>query len=163
MNNKENVINEMYKRVESEADRYFIPAKEKEDIYSKHSRLRVCAYCRVSTDNEAQVSSFELQQEHYQNLVGTHPNWDLQHIYADEGISGTSLKKRDEFNAMIEACRAGKYDLIVTKSVSRFARNLIDCVTLVREFKEQNPPVSESYSRRKTLTRCKSGASSSLR
>lgn len=138
---REDQVNEIYRKVETEAGGYFIPAKGKEDIYSKNIRLRVCAYCRVSTDNDAQMSSFELQQEHYQNLVGSHPNWDLQHIYADEGISGTSLKKRDEFNAMIAACRAGQYDLIVTKAVSRFARNLIDCVSLVRELKAQNPPV----------------------
>ena len=65
----------------------------------------------------------------------------MKHIYADEGISGTSLKKRDEFNKMIAACRAGEYDLIVTKSVSRFARNLVDCVSLARELKNQNPCV----------------------
>ncbi len=122
-------------------DAVYIPAKQREDIYSKNTKLRVCAYCRVSTDNEAQLSSFELQQEHYQNLVGQHPNWDLQHIYADEGISGTSMKKRDQFNAMIQACREGRYDLIVTKAVSRFARNLLDCISLVRELKSQNPPV----------------------
>lgn len=139
--NRQETINELYKKVENEAGGYFIPAREKEDIYSRNTRLRVCAYCRVSTDNDAQLTSFELQQKHYQNLVGSHPNWDLQHIYADEGISGTSLKKRDEFNAMIAACREGKYDLIVTKAVSRFARNLIDCVSLVRELKAQNPPV----------------------
>lgn len=141
MTSRQDQINDLYKRVENEAGGLFIPAKEKEDIYNKNTRLRVCAYCRVSTDNDAQMSSFELQQEHYQNLVGSHPNWDLRHIYADEGISGTSLKKREEFNAMIAACRAGEYDLIVTKAVSRFARNLIDCVTIVRELKAQNPPV----------------------
>lgn len=92
--NRQETINELYKKVENEAGGYFIPAREKEDIYSRNTRLRVCAYCRVSTDNDAQLTSFELQQKHYQNLVGSHPNWDLQHIYADEGISGTSLKKR---------------------------------------------------------------------
>ncbi len=143
MSNRDDKIAEILNgsRGSGEQDALFIPAKEKEDIYSKNTRLRVCAYCRVSTDNDAQLSSFELQQEHYQNLVGSHPNWDLQHIYADEGISGTSMKKRDQFNAMLKACREGKYDLIVTKSVSRFARNLLDCIWLVREFKKQNPPV----------------------
>jgi len=82
-----------------------------------------------------------LQQAHYQQLMGTHPNWDLRMIYADEGISGTSLKKRDDFNRMIAACERGEYDLIVTKSVSRFARNLVDCVSLVRKLKRQTPPV----------------------
>lgn len=103
--------------------------------------FRVCAYCRVSTDSDEQLSSFELQQQHYQQLVGNHPNWDLRHIYADEGISGTSLKNRDDFNRMIEACERGEYDLILTKSVSRFARNLVDCITLVRQLKQHVPPV----------------------
>lgn len=119
---------------------YFFPAIAKEDIYHNKA-IRVCAYCRVSTDSDAQATSFALQKEHYQNLIHAHPNWILKHIYADEGISGTSLKKRDEFNKMIAACRAGEYDLIVTKSVSRFARNLVDCVSLARELKNQNPRV----------------------
>lgn len=125
----------------TKGDRTFIPAKPKIDIYGSERIFRVCAYCRVSTDNDAQLSSFELQQAHYEQLMGTHPNWDLRHIYADEGISGTSLKKRDDFNRMIAACERGEYDLIVTKSVSRFARNLVDCVSLVRKLKRQKPPV----------------------
>ena len=133
-------LRQLYQREETTAARY-IPAKPKIDIYGGGRMFRVCAYCRVSTDNDAQLSSFELQQQHYQQLVGNHPNWDLRHIYADEGISGTSLKKRDDFNAMIAACERGEYDLIVTKSVSRFARNLVDCITLVRKLKRQNPPV----------------------
>ena len=119
---------------------YYIPARAKDEIFH-NTKIRVCAYCRVSTDSDAQSTSFTLQREHYQSLANTHPNWDLKHIYADEGISGTSLKKRDEFNKMIAACRAGEYDLIVTKSVSRFARNLVDCVSLARELKNQNPRV----------------------
>ena len=90
----------LYQREEAPAAK-FIPAKPKVDIYGADRQFRVCAYCRVSTDNDEQLSSFELQQKHYQQLVGNHPNWDLRHIYADEGISGTSLKKRDDFNAMI--------------------------------------------------------------
>lgn len=128
-------------RQTSMGEKTFIPAKPKIDIYGSERIFRVCAYCRVSTDNDAQLSSFELQQAHYQQLMGSHPNWNLKRIYADEGISGTSLKKRDDFNAMIAACEAGEYDLIVTKSVSRFARNLVDCVSLVRKLKRQKPPV----------------------
>lgn len=122
-------------------EKIFIPAKPKTDIYGSDRILNVCAYCRVSTDNDAQLSSFALQKEHYEQLMGTHPNWKLKQIYADEGISGTSLKKRDDFNRMIAACERGEYDLIVTKSVSRFARNLIDCVSIIRKLKQQNPPV----------------------
>lgn len=133
-------LRQAYQREEVSAAA-FIPAKPKIDIYGEGRVFRVCAYCRVSTDNDEQLSSYELQQAHYRQLVGKHPNWDLRHIYADEGISGTSLKNRDDFNAMIAACERGEYDLIVTKSVSRFARNLVDCITLVRKLKRQTPPV----------------------
>lgn len=122
-------------------EKTFIPAKPKADIHNMTHTLRVCAYCRVSTDSEEQLSSFEFQQAHYRQLTEAHPNWLLKHIYADEGISGTSLKKRDQFNAMIVACESGEYDLIVTKNVSRFARNIVDCVSLVRKLKQQDPPV----------------------
>ncbi len=139
-NDQREQLRMLYQREESTAAK-FIPAKPKVDIYGEGRQFRVCAYCRVSTNNDEQLSSFELQQAHYQQLVGNHPNWDLRRIYADEGISGTSLKKRDAFNAMIAACERGEYDLIVTKSVSRFARNLVDCITLVRKLKRQTPPV----------------------
>lgn len=119
----------------------FIPAKDKADIFGKNHIFSTCAYCRVSTDNDEQLSSFQLQQEHYRQLARTHPNWDLKHIFADEGISGTSLKNRDEFNDMISRCMNGEFNLIVTKSVSRFARNLVDCVSLVRKLKSLSPPV----------------------
>lgn len=119
----------------------FIPAKDKADIFGSNHIFKVCAYCRVSTDHDEQLSSFELQQEHYRRLASRHINWDLKHIFADEGISATSLKKRDQFNDMISRCINGEFDLIVTKSVSRFARNLVDCVSLVRKLKSLNPPV----------------------
>ena len=106
---------------EDVGQRVLIPAKPRINPNEKDQLFRVCAYCRVSTDSDEQLSSYELQQIHYKKLVESHPNWDLKHIYADEGISGTSLKKRDEFNEMIQACERGEYDLIVTKSVSRFA------------------------------------------
>ncbi len=118
-----------------------IPAREKDDINSANRAYRACAYCRVSTDGEMQQSSFELQKLHYERLAQSHPNWHLLKIFADEGISGTSVKKRKEFNEMIDACTRGEYDLILTKSVSRFARNLVDCITIVRKLKAQIPPV----------------------
>lgn len=124
-----------------ECEKTFIPAKPKVDLYGEGHMFRVCAYCRVSTDNDEQLSSFELQQAHYKQVVQDHPNWELKRIYADEGISGTSLKNRDAFNEMIAACQRGEYDLIVTKSVSRFARNLVDCISLIRMLKSQTPPV----------------------
>ena len=134
-------IRRAYHRDDTAAGALFIPAKEKSDIFADGRIFRVCAYCRVSTSNDEQLSSFELQQQHYRQLIGKHPNWDLRQIFADEGISGTSLKNRDEFNEMIRRCFAGEYDLIVTKSVSRFARNLVDCVSLVRKLKNHNPPI----------------------
>ena len=133
-------LRQVYQKEDS-SEKQFIPAKPKKDIYGEDHIFRTCAYCRVSTGNDEQLSSFELQQAHYKQLVANHPNWDLKHIYSDEGISGTSLKKRESFNEMIDACRRGEYDLIVTKSVSRFARNLLDCITIVRELKAKNPPV----------------------
>ncbi len=125
---------------EDNSEKSFIPARSKIDPREMDRLFRVCAYCRVSTDNTEQLSSYELQQAHYQQLVRDHPNWELKRIFADEGITGTSLKKRNEFNAMIAACRNGEYDLIVTKSVSRFARNLVDCISTVRMLKGLDPP-----------------------
>lgn len=133
-------LRQVYQKVD-ESNKTFIPAKPKADLYGEGHIYRVCAYCRVSTDNDEQLSSFELQQAHYRQLVEDHPNWELKHIYADEGISGTSLKNRDQFNEMIAECQRGKYDLIITKSVSRFARNLVDCISLIRMLKGLNPPV----------------------
>ena len=133
-------LRQLYQR-EDAGEKTFIPARPKVDLYGEAYPFRACAYCRVSTDNDEQLSSFELQQAHYRQLVLDHPNWDLKRIYADEGISGTSLKNRDAFNEMIEACRNGEYDLIITKSVSRFARNLVDCISLIRMLKSQTPPV----------------------
>ena len=127
--------------IRGDSKRIHIPAKPKITLTGNDSHFRVCAYCRVSTDNDEQLSSFELQQEHYQQVVKDRPNWELKHIYADEGISGTSLKNRDQFNEMLQACYNGEYDLIVTKSVSRFARNLVDCISIVRKLKTLTPPV----------------------
>ncbi|WP_130868262.1 recombinase family protein [Intestinimonas massiliensis (ex Afouda et al. 2020)] len=95
--------------------------------------VRVAAYCRVSTDKEDQTNSFESQQRYFQMCIQRNPNWVLQSIYADEGISGTSTKKRRQFNAMIAAARAGEIDLILTKEVSRFARNTLDTLAYTRE------------------------------
>jgi len=103
--------------------------------------LRVAAYCRVSTLEESQASSFELQLQHYREMIEKNPEWELVEIYADEGVSGTSMKKRIDFRRMIDDCDAGKIDLIVTKSVSRFARNTRDCLEVARQLKSLNPPV----------------------
>lgn len=133
-------LRQLYQQEDS-GEKTYIPAKPKINPNERDRFFRVCAYCRVSTDNDEQLSSFELQQAHYRQLVQDHPNWELKHIFADQGISGTSLKNRDAFNEMIDACERGEYDLIVTKSVSRFARNLVDCISLIRKLKGLTPPV----------------------
>ena len=101
-------------------------------------QLRVAAYCRVSTDYDEQASSYETQVAHYKELIQKEPTWEFAGIYADDGISGTNTKKREQFNQMIAACKAGKIDLIVTKSISRFARNTIDCLKYIRDLKAIN-------------------------
>ncbi|WP_154443037.1 recombinase family protein, partial [Tissierella pigra] len=100
--------------------------------------LRVAAYCRVSTKLEQQEGSYEAQIAYYTEKINSNPNWKLAGIYADDGISATNTKKRDDFNAMIEDCMAGKIDMIITKSVSRFARNTVDSLQTIRKLKEKN-------------------------
>lgn len=118
-----------------------IPATPQENFFEDDNKKRVAFYVRVSTDDPRQTSSFELQKGHYSEMMNHHKNWILVDIYADEGISGTSLKHRDAFMKMIADCRAGKIDLIVTKSVSRFARNVVDCIGYVRQLAARQPPV----------------------
>ena len=113
-----------------------IPAKKKSGISGNFeeasAKLRVAAYCRVSTLMEEQESSYEAQVRHYTEFILRHPDWVLAGIYADEGISGTDTRKRDEFNRMIAGCMNGEIDMVITKSISRFARNTMDCLELVR-------------------------------
>lgn len=104
-------------------------------------KLKVCAYGRVSTDSEDQQSSFELQVSYYTNYIKQNPEWIFAGIYADEGISGTNTTKRTDFGRMIKDCMSGKIDLIITKSISRFARNTVDCLHYVRMLKEKNVAV----------------------
>ena len=100
---------------------------------TEHSgKLRVAAYCRVSTDTEDQKSSFDAQVKHYTELIEANPEWELAGIFADEGITGTSAEKRPEFQRMMRECEAGSIDLVLTKSISRFARNTLECLTYVR-------------------------------
>lgn len=114
-----------------------IPATRKpEELHRDHDgKMRVAAYCRVSTDSEEQLNSYEAQKTYYTQKIQDSPDWEMAGIYADEGISGTSLKKRTQFNKMITACKRGHIDLIITKSLSRFARNTVDCLDTVRLLK----------------------------
>ena len=98
-------------------------------------KLRVGAYVRVSTDSEDQENSFLTQYDYYSNLIQSKEEWEFVDMYADEGITGTDMKKRDDFNRMVEDCQDGRIDLILTKSISRFARNTYDCISTVRELK----------------------------
>ena len=111
-----------------------IPAKSREEI-KQTKRLRVAAYCRVSTDDEEQKTSYKAQIEYYTEKINKNPEWQMAGIFADEGISGTQAKKRPEFLKMIRLCRQGKIDLILTKSFSRFARNTVDSVDYIRELR----------------------------
>lgn len=104
-------------------------------------KLRVAAYARVSTDSDEQATSYEAQVEHYKRHIKSQPNWIFVDVYADDGISGTSTKKRDEFNRMIQDCQKGKIDMILTKSISRFARNTLDCLKYIRLLKEHHVSV----------------------
>jgi len=116
-----------------------IPAKPRQELQGLEAtaKLRVCAYCRVSTDNEEQLSSYEAQVSHYTDYIKRNQEWDFGGIFADEGISGTNTKKRVEFNRMIDDCMAGKIDMVITKSISRFARNTLDTLQYVRQLKEK--------------------------
>ena len=97
--------------------------------------MRVAVYCRVSTDKEDQINSFESQKRYFAEIIGRRSEWELCGIYADEGVSGTSTAKRREFNRMMEDARAGRFDRIMTKEVSRFARNTVDALTFTRELR----------------------------
>lgn len=114
-----------------------IPAKpELAKQKTVQRQLRVAAYCRVSTDDEEQLTSYEAQQEYYTDKIMTNKEWTMAGIFADEGITGTSARKRPEFLRMIRMCKQKKIDLILVKSISRFARNTVDCLNYIRILKE---------------------------
>ena len=105
------------------------------------NRKRVAAYVRVSTDDEEQLNSFTSQKQYYQEKISQSKEWILVGIYADEGITGTKTKKRDDFLRMINDCMNGKIDIILTKSISRFSRNLVDTIQYVRMLKSKGVTV----------------------
>lgn len=119
----------------------YYPGEKPPDFYDDTVRRRVAVYVRVSTDDIRQTTSYELQKKYYEDFVVRHPNWTLEKIYADEGISGTSMAHRTAFQQMIRDCKAGKIDLVITKSVSRFARNVVLCIGIARDLAELDPPV----------------------
>ena len=103
---------------------------------AQHRQKRVAAYCRVSTDSEEQLTSYTNQMKVYTEMIASNKEWEFAGLYADEGISGTRADKRPQFQKMIDDCHKGKIDMIITKSVSRFARNTVDCLDYVRSLKE---------------------------
>lgn len=115
----------------------------------KEMRLRVAAYARVSSASDEQLNSFAAQNRYYTELISSKGNWELVDIYADEGITGTSIEKRDDFKRMIHDCERGLIDRILVKSISRFARNTTECLETVRVLKTR---ALVCISRKRTLT-----------
>lgn len=111
------------------------------DIIKQDLPKRVCAYCRVSTDSEEQKTSYISQKTYYTDKIQNHPGWIFAGIYADEGISGTSMKKRDEFNKMIKDALDGKIDIILCKSIPRFARNVVDILNIIEQLNQKGVPI----------------------
>ena len=101
-------------------------------------RKRVAAYCRVSTDSEDQLHSYRSQVDYYTNMITNEKDWMMAGVYADEGITGTQVTKREQFQKMIKDCMNGQIDMVITKSISRFARNTLDTLKYVRQLKEKN-------------------------
>ena len=129
-----------------------IPAKSSEDNKQAAKCLRVAAYCRVSTDDEEQKTSYEAQIGYYTEKINQNPEWQMAGIFADEGISGTQAKKRPEFLKMIRLCRQRKIDIILTKSLSRFARNTVDSLGYIRELRALGIAVISEKENINTLT-----------
>ena len=119
----------------------YYPEEKQIDPFDQYAEYRVVIYVRVSTDDVKQTTSYELQKKYYEDFVVHHPNWTLVHIYADEGISGTQRKHRKDFNQMIADAKTGMFDMIVCKNVSRFARNVTDCIGIVRDLADLKNPV----------------------
>ena len=121
-------------------------------------KKKVAGYARVSTDLEEQLTSYEAQVDYYTKYIQNNPDWEFVEVYTDEGISATSTKRRDGFNRMIQDALDGKIDLIITKSVSRFARNVLDSLNYIFMLRKLDPPVgvyfeTEKLKRtRKTVT-----------
>lgn len=104
-------------------------------------KLRVAAYCRVSTENDDQKESLDAQREHYESWIRLHEDWEFAGVFYDFGVTGTKADIRDGLQALLYACRTGSIDYVLTKSISRFSRNTSDCLALVRELLSYNIPI----------------------
>ena len=122
-----------------------IPPQKRRELAEESPKLRVAAYCRVSTQEEQQVGSFDMQIHHFTKWIEANPQWELVEIYQDEGISATTVEKRLGFQKMIADAVGGKIDLILTKSISRFGRNIVDILDNLRTLSALNPPVSVEF------------------
>ena len=122
-----------------------IPPQKRRELAEEPPKLRVAAYCRVSTQEEKQVGSFDMQIHHFAKRIEANPQWELVEIYQDEGISATTVEKRLGFQKMIADAVDGKIDLILTKSISRFGRNIVDILDNLRTLPALNPPVSGEF------------------
>lgn len=133
-----------------------IPAKKDLMPEEEKRKLRVCAYCRVSTDEDSQDVSYETQVQEYTKMIRENPEWEFAGIFADKGISGTSVLHRKQFQAMIEKCKAGEIDLIISKQVSRFSRNILDSLNYIFMLRRLDPPVGVYFETEKLNTLDKS-------
>lgn len=140
IDNKKAAIRLRYKGI-TEENLELIPAEKVAVVTTTDAIKRVAIYARVSTTDADQTTSVELQQNFYRDMVINHKNWRLVGLYVDEGRTGTNIKHRHEFNRLIQDCKAGKIDIIITKSISRFARNIVDCISTIRMLKTLANPV----------------------
>ena len=135
-----------------------IPAENMESVDITQQHLKVAAYIRVSTENDEQQSSFNLQEKEFTERIDANPLWDSAGIYSDEGISGTELSHRKGMLQMIEDAKAGKIQLILAKSIARFARNVVDCLSIIEELKKLDPPVGVHFDEGNIYTLDSSGS-----
>ncbi len=134
-------VRERYSRPRDLSKIRVIPARQESDPFNPKTRKRVVVYCRVSTDGISQTSSFELQKNYYLRFVRKKPEWKLVGLYSDEGITATSLEKRVGLLTLLDDARAGKFDIIVVKNLSRLARNLMDCMNIIYELRALPHPI----------------------
>ena len=120
---------------------------------TRKKKLRVAAYCRVSTDQEEQQSSYQAQIDYYTAKINANKDWTMAGIFADEGITGTSAKKRTEFLKLMKLCEKGKVDMVLTKSISRFSRNTLVCLGYIRKLKRRK--ASPSSLKKRASTPCR--------
>ena len=129
-----------------------IPTRAKGSLFNEVLQKKVCAYCRVSTDDPRRIYSYELQKNHYEEFIKDRPGWVLVDIYADNRSAGSKLEGRKEFSRMITDCQQGKIDLIICKNIACFSRNIVDCIQTVRLLQDMKPPVGVIFEEERMST-----------